>query len=58
MITVRSETLGVPLRVHVSNAGAGLMPISVLHAMTEHLQREADTGSYNTAVESAEARRI
>ncbi|MBV8652467.1 MAG: aminotransferase class V-fold PLP-dependent enzyme, partial [Alphaproteobacteria bacterium] len=50
---VRSETPGVAHRVHLNNAGAGLMPRPVLEAMTSYLQREAEIGGYETAGEEA-----
>ncbi len=50
---VRSETPGVAHRIHLNNAGAGLMPRPVLDAMTGYLQREAEIGGYETAGEEA-----
>ena len=38
---LRAETPGVAARVHLNNAGAGLMPPPVLDAMIGHLRREA-----------------
>ena len=51
---LRAETPGVAHRAHLNNAGAGLMPRSVLAAMTGHLRREAEIGGYEAA-EEAEA---
>ena len=50
---LRAETPGVSARVHLDNAGAGLMPASVLDAMIGYLRREAEIGGYETAAESA-----
>lgn len=52
---VRSETPGVRHRVHLNNAGAGLMPQPVLDAMLRYLTREAEIGGYEAAAEAAEA---
>jgi selenocysteine lyase/cysteine desulfurase len=52
---VRAETPGVGHRVHLNNAGAGLMPLPVLEAMTGHLRREAMIGGYEAADEAAAA---
>lgn len=49
----RSETPGVAHRVHLNNAGAGLMPQPVLDAMLGHLTREAQIGGYEAASEAA-----
>src|SRR5689334_16055410 len=38
---VRAETPGAAHRIHLNNAGAGLMPLPVLDAMTGYLSREA-----------------
>jgi selenocysteine lyase/cysteine desulfurase len=51
----RDDTPGVRQRVHLNNAGAGLMPASVLSAITSHLQREAAFGGYESADQTAEA---
>ncbi len=49
---LRAETPGVVSRVHLNNAGAGLMPLPVLQAMTDHLRREAEIGGYEAADEA------
>src|SRR5882757_5640220 len=46
---LRAETPGVVHRVHLNNAGAGLMPLPVLQAMTDYLRREAEIGGYEAA---------
>ncbi|MET3845649.1 aminotransferase class V-fold PLP-dependent enzyme [Bradyrhizobium sp. OAE829] len=50
---LRAETPGVVSRVHLNNAGAGLMPLPVLQAMTDYLRREAEIGGYEAAAEAA-----
>ncbi|HKW56835.1 MAG TPA: aminotransferase class V-fold PLP-dependent enzyme [Candidatus Acidoferrum sp.] len=50
----REETPGCANRVHLNNAGAGLMPKLVLQAITSHFQREASFGGYESADESAQ----
>jgi selenocysteine lyase/cysteine desulfurase len=51
----REETPGCANRVHLNNAGAGLMPRSVLDAIVGHLNREANFGGYESADDAAEA---
>ncbi len=50
---LRRETPGVAHRIHLNNAGAGLMPACVLDAMTGYLRREAEIGGYETAEEAS-----
>ena len=45
----RDDTPGCANRVHLNNAGAGLMPKSVLDAIAAHLNREAQFGGYESA---------
>ncbi|HYL63957.1 MAG TPA: aminotransferase class V-fold PLP-dependent enzyme [Candidatus Methylomirabilis sp.] len=45
----REDTPGCANRIHLNNAGAGLMPKSVLQAITSHLEREASFGAYESA---------
>ncbi len=52
---LRSDTPGVAHRVHLNNAGAGLMPRPVLDAMLAYLTREAEIGGYEAAAEAAGA---
>ncbi|MBB3452793.1 selenocysteine lyase/cysteine desulfurase [Rhizobium sp. BK313] len=50
---VRAETTGVLHRIHLNNAGAGLMPEPVLNAMLGYLTREAEIGGYEAAGDAA-----
>lgn len=50
---LREDTPGVAHRVHLNNAGAGLMPAPVVEAVVGYLRREADIGGYEAAYESA-----
>ncbi|HEY0577552.1 MAG TPA: aminotransferase class V-fold PLP-dependent enzyme [Pseudonocardia sp.] len=43
---LRAQTPGCAHRVHLNNAGAGLMSTRTLEAMTEHLRLEAEIGGY------------
>lgn len=46
---LRADTPGCRERVHLNNAGAGLMPAPVLRAAREHLELEARIGGYEAA---------
>src|SRR2546427_12176421 len=48
----RRDTPGCRDRIHLNNAGAGLMPRPVLDALTEQLAREAAIGGYEAADEA------
>jgi selenocysteine lyase/cysteine desulfurase len=48
---LRADTPGVDHRLHLNNAGASLMPRSVLDVMQEYLKRESEIGGYETADE-------
>lgn len=50
---VRADTPGCTHRVHLNNAGASLMPRSVLDAIEGHLELEARVGGYEAAAEAA-----
>lgn len=43
---VRANTPGTAHRVHLNNAGAGLMPRAVLETVKDHLDLEAQIGGY------------
>lgn len=45
----REDTPGVRRRIHLNNAGASLMPASVVGAITEYLEQEAQEGGYELA---------
>ena len=51
----REDTPGVAGRVHLNNAGAGLMPSRVHNAITNHLQLELLHGGYEAEDEAAES---
>lgn len=51
----REDTPGVAGRVHLNNAGAGLMPSRVMSAITNHLQRELLQGAYEAEDQAAAA---
>lgn len=52
---LRADTPGCAERIHFDNAGAGLMPRSVLDAVREHLELEARIGGYQASDERAAA---
>ena len=43
---LRADTPGCRERVHLNNAGAGLMPAPALRAARDHLELEARIGVY------------
>ncbi|WP_457034051.1 aminotransferase class V-fold PLP-dependent enzyme [Kitasatospora sp. P5_F3] len=51
----RRETPGANRVIHFNNAGAALMPVPVVDAMTQHLWAEAQLGSYEAAERAAQA---
>ena len=51
----REDTPGCSSRVRLNNASAGLMPKSVLAAITSHLQREANFGGYESSDDAAQS---
>jgi selenocysteine lyase/cysteine desulfurase len=53
--TWRDDTPGCAHRIHLNNAGAGLMPRCVLEAITSHVEREAHFGGYESADAAAGA---
>ncbi len=46
---LRADTPGCAERIHLNNAGAGLMPAPVLRVVTEHLELESRIGGYEAA---------
>ncbi|MBC3839766.1 aminotransferase class V-fold PLP-dependent enzyme [Streptacidiphilus sp. 4-A2] len=50
---LRQETPGCANRVHLNNAGAGLLSRRTLEAMTGHLRLEAAVGGYEAAAQQA-----
>lgn len=42
----RSDTPGCSHRVHLNNAGSGLMPSPVINAITSHIKLESEIGGY------------
>ncbi|MCX5415775.1 aminotransferase class V-fold PLP-dependent enzyme [Streptomyces sp. NBC_00059] len=51
----RRETPGANRVIHFNNAGASLMPVPVVDAMTRHLWSEAQVGSYEAAERDSDA---
>jgi selenocysteine lyase/cysteine desulfurase len=49
LATWRQDTPGCQNCVHLNNAGASLMPRCVWRAITDHLEREANFGGYESA---------
>ena len=52
---LRADTPGCANRVHLNNAGAGLMSRQTLAAMTGHLELEAQIGGYEAAAAAGDA---
>lgn len=51
----RALTPGAARRNHLNNAGAGLMPVSVVEAVMDHVRLEAEIGGYEAADARADA---
>ncbi|NRA49236.1 MAG: aminotransferase class V-fold PLP-dependent enzyme [Phaeodactylibacter sp.] len=54
---LRADTPGVQHRIHLNNAGASLMPRTVLEAAQKYLQLEAEIGGYEAAARVGEITR-
>ncbi len=52
---LRAQTPGCARRIHLNNAGAGLMTRATLQAMRRHLELEATIGGYEAAEQAEEA---
>jgi selenocysteine lyase/cysteine desulfurase len=52
---LRAQTPGCAGRIHLNNAGAGLLAQPTLDAMTAQLRREAEIGGYEAAAEAQDA---
>ena len=50
----RDDTPGCSNQIHFNNAGAGLMPRSVLDVMVGYLNRETNFGAYESADDAEE----
>lgn len=47
--TWRKDTPGTENYIHLNNAGASLMPSTVIHAIKQHIDLEAEMGGYEAA---------
>jgi selenocysteine lyase/cysteine desulfurase len=52
---LRAQTPGCAERIHLNNAGAGLLAQPTLDVMIAHLRREAEIGGYEAAAEARDA---
>ena len=56
---LRDDTPGCRTKIHFNNAGAALMPKSVIEAQVKYLEQEAVTGGYETSdLEADEIRKF
>ena len=53
--SLRNDTPGCAHRIHLNNAGAGLMPRPVLEVMQNYLDLESKTGGYEAAADQRKA---
>jgi len=53
--TIRADTPGTANRIHLNNAGAGLMPKQVTDAVRQHLDLEEAIGGYEAKADAHEA---
>ena len=51
----RADTPGVAYRNHMNNAGAALMPLPVIDAITDHIDLESEIGGYEASDERSDA---
>ena len=51
---LRAGTPGCATRIHLNNAGAGLLSAETLRTMIAHLEREAQIGGYEAAAEATD----
>ena len=51
---IRDETPGCEHRIHLNNAGASLMPRSVIETVESHFQLEANIGGYEAESEASD----
>ena len=51
---IRDDTPGCKQRIHLNNAGASLMPRSVIETVESHFQLEANIGGYEAESEAAD----
>ena len=52
---LRAQTPGCATRIHLNNAGAGLLAQPTIEAMTSHLRREVEIGAYEAAAQAEAA---
>jgi selenocysteine lyase/cysteine desulfurase len=52
---IRAETPGCATRVHLNNAGSGLMPVAVIDAITDHIRLEGEMGGYEAQAHRSDA---